>query len=259
MTGLIKGKKMLVMGVANKWSIGWGIADRFIDEGAEVIFSYFDERNRKSIEKLLSGKGLNPEDFGIYKCDVAEKEDFENLFKIIAKDHGKLKGVVHSIAYSNKDELRGKYYDTSKDGYLLAQEISSFSFVETAKYAKEVLEENGTLMALSYYGGEKVIKNYNVMGVAKAALEASVKYLANDFGEVGIRVNAISAGPIKTMSAKGVGQFDLIAKGFIERAPLKRMVTLEDLGNSALYLMSDLSSGVTGEILHVDCGFNITG
>lgn len=259
MAGLLKDKKVLIMGVANKWSIAWGIADKFISEGAQVIFSYNDERNKKSIEKLLAGRDLNSEDFGIYKCDVTVEEDIDSLFSSVAENYGKIDGVVHSIAHANKDDLRGKYYDTQKEGYLMAQEISSYSFVATTKRAKEVLNEGGSLIALSYYGGEKVIKNYNVMGVAKAALESSVKYLAYDLGEFNIRVNAISAGPIKTMSAKGVGQFDLIAKEFELKAPLRRMVTLEDLGKSALYLISDLSSGVTGEILHVDCGYNVIG
>lgn len=254
---LLENKNQVVMGVANKWSIAWGIARRFAQEGANLILTYYGEKSLRSIEKLLEEEGVVGAK--LYSCDVTSDEDIKRTFEVIAKDFGKIHGVVHSIAHANKDELQGHYYDTSREGYLMAQDISAYSLVAVSKYASELMTEGGAITTLSYLGGERVVKNYNVMGVAKAALEASVKYLAHDLGERQIRVNAISAGPVKTLAAKGVSGFNDLANAFVEKAPMKRMVTLDELGNSAIFLNSYLGSAVTGEVLHVDCGYFILG
>lgn len=253
----LKDKNIVVMGVTNKWSIAWACAKQLHEAGANLIFSYYGERSLRSLEKLAKSEDVQ----GILNvsCDVTSDEDIEAAFKTIGDEIGTIHGVVHSVAFSKKEELTGKYMNTSRDGYALAQDVSAFSLVAVTKYASPLMSEGGGIVTMSYLGGERVVMNYNVMGVAKAALEMSVKYLAHDLGEQGIRVNAISAGPIKTLSAKGVADFDKLCEGYEGRAPLRRMVKAEEVGNSAVFLLSDLSSAVTGEVLHVDCGFSILG
>lgn len=254
---LMNQQNVVVMGVANKWSIAWGIAKKFSEEGARILFTYYGEKSLRSIEKLVEEEQLTNCDY--FSCDVSSDEDIENTFKQIKERYQLIHGVVHSIGHANKDELRGNYYDTSREGYLMAQNISAYSFVAVAKYAQEIMPEGGCLTTLSYLGGERVVKNYNVMGVAKAALESSVQYLAHDLGERQIRVNAISAGPVKTLAAKGVSGFNDLANAFVEKSPMKRMVTVEEIANTALFLGSKLGTGVTGEVIHVDCGYFILG
>lgn len=253
----LKNKNIVVMGVTNKWSIAWACAEQLHKAGANLIFTYFGERSLRSIEKLAKSEGVE----GRYhiSCDVSSDDDIENAFKSIHDEVGVIHGVIHSVAFSKKEELAGRYCDTSRDGYALAHDISAFSLVAVSKYASDYMTEGGGIVTMSYLGGERVIKNYNIMGVAKAALEMSVRYLAADLGVNQIRVNAISAGPIKTISAKGVADFDKLCSGYEDRAPLGRMVKTEEVGNSAAFLLSDMSSGITGEVLHVDCGFNILG
>ena len=254
---LVDNKNIVIMGVANKWSIAWGIAKKMIENNANLIFTYLEERNKISIEKLLEKE--NYTNYMLVKLDVTIDEDYENAFKMIKEKYGHIDGMVHSVAFAKKEELSGNYFDTSREGYLLSQNISSYSFVKASKHASDLMNEKGQIICLTYLGGERVVLNYNVMGVAKASLEASVKYLAHDLGKRNIRVNAISSGPIKTTSAKGVGEFSKLMDGFIKKAPMGRLVNHEDLGNTALYLLSDLSSGVTGENIHVDCGYSVLG
>lgn len=257
MAGLLNDKNVVVMGVANKWSIAWGIAKMFLDEGANVAFTYTGEKTKNSIEKLLEEENYKSD--MIIECDVTKDEDIEKAFAVLGERFETIDSVVHSIAHANKDELRGYYFDTSREGYKMAQDISSYSLVAVTRYAKQYMTSGGSIVTLTYLGGERVVKNYNVMGVAKAALEASVKYLAHDLGEFNININAISAGPIKTLAAKGVGGFTDLARQFEEKAPLKRMVTQEEIAGAALFLCSRLGGGVTGEVLHVDCGYSILG
>lgn len=254
---LLENQTMVIMGVANKWSIAWGIAKKFSEEGARIIFTYYGEKSLRSIEKLVEEEQLSRCDY--FSCDVTKDEEIQKTFDDIRTKYEKIHGVVHSIAHANKDELQGYYYNTSRDGYLMAQNISAYSFVAVARCAQAIMPEGGSLTTLSYLGGERVVKNYNVMGVAKAALESSVQYLAHDLGEKQIRVNAISAGPVKTLAAKGVSGFNDLANAFIEKSPMKRMVTVEEIANTALFLNSHLGSGVSGEVIHVDCGYFILG
>jgi len=255
MGSLLKDKKILVMGVANKWSIAWAIAQKFHKEGAKLAFTYYGEKSEENLKKLVAEEGINDSIF--ISCDVTNDDDIKKAFNELKDDFGVLNGVVHSIAHARKDELQGAYYNTSREGFLMAQNISAYSLVTVTKHAKELMSEGGSIITLTYLGSERVVKNYNVMGVAKASLEASVRYLAVDLGEEGITVNAISAGPIKTLAAKGVKNFNSMLKGFEEVAPLKRLVSTEEVANTALFLCSDLGTGITGETIHVDCGFNI--
>ncbi|QXM06397.1 enoyl-ACP reductase FabI [Crassaminicella indica] len=257
MSTLLKDKNILIMGVANKWSIAWAIAKVFHKAGAKLAFTYLGEKTKKSIEKLIEQEGMK--DVLLLSCDVTKDTEIENTFDILRGEFETLHGVVHSIAHAKKEELEGSYVDTSRDGYMMAQEVSAYSLVSVAKYAKPLMLNGGSIVALTYLGGERVVKNYNVMGVAKAALEASVKYLAHDLGEENIRVNAISAGPIKTLAAKGIKDFNTMLKAFEEKTPMKRLINTEEIGNTALFLCSDLSSGVTGENIHVDGGYHILG
>ncbi|MBN2797098.1 MAG: enoyl-ACP reductase FabI [Clostridia bacterium] len=253
----LKNKNIVVMGVTNKWSIAWACAKQLHEAGANIIFSYYGERSLRSLEKLAESENVT----GILNvsCDVTADEDVEKAFNTIKEEVGIIHGIVHSVAFAKKDELAGKYVNTTRDGYSLAQDVSAYSLVSVSKYATPLMTEGGGIVTMSYLGGERVVQNYNVMGVAKAALEMSVRYLAHDLGEDNIRVNAISAGPIKTLSAKGVSDFDKLCAGYEDRAPLKRMVKVEEVGNTAVFLLSDLSTGITGEVMHVDCGFNILG
>jgi enoyl-[acyl-carrier protein] reductase I len=253
MDKLLHNKNILIMGVANKWSIGWGITLSCLSAGANIILTYQNERTEQSVRDLA---GEYP-DIALYPCDVTVDDDIKMLFERIKEDKGVLNGLVHSLAFAKKEELGGEYYNTSRDGYLLAQNISSYSLAALSREALTLMKEGGSIVTLTYLGGERAIPNYNVMGVAKAALEASVKYLAVDLGAHNIRVNAISAGPIKTLAAKGVKGFGEMLKSYEQKAPLKRTVTQSDVGDTALFLLSDMSRGITGENIHVDAGYHI--
>jgi enoyl-[acyl-carrier protein] reductase I len=255
MTLSLKGKTFVVMGVANKRSIAWGIARSLHNAGARLIFTYAGERLEKSVRDLV--ETLEGNDSLVLPCDVTNDEEIAACFATIKEQVGKIDGIAHCIAFANKEELQGEYMNTTREGFLLAHNISSYSLTAVAKAAKELMSEGGSIVTLTYLGGERVVTNYNVMGVAKASLEASVKYLANDLGKYGIRVNAISAGPIRTLSAKGVSDFNSILKEIEERAPLRRTTTQEEVGDTALFLFSNLSRGITGETIHVDSGYHI--
>jgi enoyl-[acyl-carrier protein] reductase I len=258
MTLSLAGKTYVVMGVANKRSIAWGIARSLHQSGARLIFTYAGERFEKGVRDL-AGTLEGGEDSLVLPCDVTSDEDIQKCFSAIKEEVGMIHGIAHCIAFANKEELAGDYMNTTRDGFLLAHNISSYSLTAVAKAAKDLMTEGGSIVSMTYLGGERVMQNYNVMGVAKASLEASVKYLASDLGKHGIRVNAISAGPIRTLSAKGVGDFNSILKEIEERAPLRRNTTQEEVGDTAVFLFSDLSRGITGENLHVDSGYHILG
>lgn len=255
MTGLMAGKRGLIMGLANDKSLAWGIAKALRSQGAELAFSYQGEALEKRVRPLAEELGS---DF-LIPCDVADMNSLDAAFDQIGQRWGKLDFLVHAIGFSDKNELRGLYVDTSLENFLLTMNISAYSFVAATKRARALMPEGGSILTLTYYGAEKVIPHYNVMGVAKAALETSVKYLAADLGPENIRVNAISAGPIKTLAASGIGDFRYILKWNEYNSPLRRNVTIEDVGGAGLYLLSDLASGVTGEIHHVDAGYNVVG
>ncbi|NSY37014.1 enoyl-ACP reductase FabI [Leisingera sp. ANG59] len=252
---LMAGKRGLIMGLANDKSIAWGIAKACADAGAELAFSYQGEALKKRVDPLAEQLGSNI----VLPCDVSDEASIDALFAELEAKWGKLDFVVHAIGFSDKNELRGRYVDTSRSNFQMTMDISVFSFTAVANRAEKMMSEGGSLLTLTYYGAEQVMPHYNVMGVAKAALEASVKYLAEDLGKDGIRVNAISAGPIKTLAASGIGDFRYIMKWNEYNSPLRRNVTIDDVGKSALYLLSDLSSGVTGENLHVDAGYHVVG
>ncbi|MGD6872327.1 enoyl-ACP reductase FabI [Sutcliffiella horikoshii] len=251
----LDGRTYVVMGVANKRSIAWGIARSLHDAGARLVFTYAGERLEKSVRELADS--LERNDSIVLPCDVTKDEEVHTCFQQIKEEVGTIHGVAHCIAFANKEELQGDYLNTTRDGFLLAHNISSYSLTAVAKEAKEIMTDGGSIVTLTYLGGEKVVPNYNVMGVAKASLDASVKYLANDLGKVGIRVNSISAGPIRTLSAKGVSDFNSILKEIEETAPLRRVTTQEEVGDTALFLFSNLSRGITGENIHVDSGYHI--
>jgi enoyl-[acyl-carrier protein] reductase I len=255
MTGLMDGKRGLIMGLANDKSLAWGISKRLAQAGAQLAFSYQGEALQKRVGPLAAEVGS---DF-LIECDVADMADLDRLFEALKARWETIDFVVHAIGFSDKNELRGKYVDTSLDNFLMSMNISAYSFTAVARRAREMMPNGGALLTLSYYGAEKVIPHYNVMGLAKAALETSVKYLAMDLGPENIRVNAISAGPIKTLAASGIGDFRYILKWNEYNSPLRRNVTIEDVGGAGLYLLSDLASGVTGEIHHVDAGYNVVG
>ncbi len=252
---LMQGKRGLIMGLANDKSLAWGIAKQLAAHGAELAFSYQGEALEKRVRPLAAEVGS---DF-LIPCDVSDMDVLDATFDAIEKRWGRLDFVVHAIGFSDKNELRGGYVDTSLENFLLTMNISAYSLVAVARRARPLMPEGGSILTLSYYGAEKVIPHYNVMGVAKAALETSVKYLAMDLGPENIRVNAISAGPIKTLAASGIGDFRYILKWNELNAPLRRNVTIDDVGGAGLYMLSDLSSGVTGEIHHVDAGYNVVG
>lgn len=253
---LMAGRRGLVMGVANDRSLAWGIAKSLAAHGAELAFTYQGEALEKRVRPLAESVGSNL----ILPCDVTDEGSTDALFNQLQKKWGKLDFLVHAIAYSDKEELKGRYLDTSKENFLQSMLVSCYSFTALCRRAETLMTEGGSLLTLSYYGAEKVIPHYNVMGVAKAALEASVRYLAVDLGPKAIRVNAISAGPIKTLAAAGgIGDFRYILKWNELNAPLRRNVTIEEVGDSALYLLSPLGRGVTGEVHHVDCGFHAIG
>ena len=252
---LMAGKRGLVMGVANDRSLAWGIAKAVADQGGELAFTYQGEALEKRVRPLAESVGAKL----VLPCDVTTAASVDDVFKVLGESWGKLDFVIHAIAFSDKDELKGKYVDTSRDNFLRTMDISCFSFTDICRRAAPLMSDGGSLLTLTYFGAERVMPHYNVMGVAKAALEASVRYLAADLGAQRIRVNAISAGPIKTLAASGIGDFRYILKWNELNAPLRRNVTIDDVGGAGLYLLSDLSSGVTGEIHHVDAGYHVVG
>jgi enoyl-[acyl-carrier protein] reductase I len=254
-TGLMQGKRGLIMGLANDKSIAWGIAQAVAAQGAELAFSYQGEALKKRVEPLAAQLGTPK----LFECDVASDDSIDALFSALQADWGGLDFLVHAIGFADKNELRGRYVDTSRAGFALAMDISVYSFTAVCQRASAMMGPGGSLLTLTYYGAEKVMPHYNVMGIAKAGLEASVKYLAEDLGKDGIRVNAISAGPIKTLAASGIGDFRYIMKWNELNSPLRRNVTQEEVGKAALYLLSDLGSGTTGENLHVDAGYHAVG
>lgn len=253
--GLMAGKRGLILGVANNRSIAYGIAKACVDHGAEIALTYQGEAFKKRVEPLAEELGAHV----VGHCDVTDSESLDTVFENVAKLWDRIDFVVHAIAFSDKEELTGRYVETTRDNFLRTMDISVFSFTTIAKRAEPMMTNGGSMLTLTYYGAEKVMPHYNVMGVAKAALEASVRYLAVDLGAKGIRVNAISAGPIKTLAASGIGDFRYILKWNEYNAPLKRTVSPEEVGDSGLYFLSDLSRGVTGEIHHVDSGYHVVG
>ena len=252
---LMAGKRGLIMGVANDRSIAWGIAKAASDQGAELAFTYQGEALQRRVKPLAEQVGSEI----VLPCDVTDDASIDAVFDTLKEKWGSLDFLVHAIAYADKDELKGKYVNTSRENFVRSLDISCYSFTAIARRANAIMNEGGSLVTLSYYGAERVMPHYNVMGVAKAALEASVRYLAADLGERNIRVNAISAGPIKTLAASGIGDFRYILKWNELNSPLRKNVSIEDVGGAGLYLLSDLSSGVTGEVHHVDSGYNVIG
>jgi enoyl-[acyl-carrier protein] reductase I len=255
MAGLMEGKRGLIMGLANDKSLAWGIAKALSAQGAELAFSYQGAMMEKRVRPLAQELGVPL----LVECDVADGANLDRAFAELAETWPTIDFLVHAIGFSDKNELRGLYVDTSLDNFLMTMNISAYSMVAVTKRARAMMPDGGSILTLSYYGAEKVVPHYNVMGVAKAALETSVKYLAMDLGPEKIRVNAISAGPIKTLAASGIGDFRYILKWNELNAPLRRNVTIEDVGGAGVYLLSDLASGVTGEIHHVDAGYNVIG
>ncbi|UWR27754.1 enoyl-ACP reductase FabI [Sulfitobacter sp. S223] len=252
---LMAGKRGLIMGLANDKSIAWGIAKQLADAGAQLAFSYQGDALKKRVDPLAAQLGSDI----VLPCDVGDEASIDALFEGLAEKWDSLDFIVHAIGFSDKNELRGRYVDTSRANFALSMDISVYSFTAVVQRAEKMMKNGGSCLTLTYYGAEKVMPHYNVMGVAKAALEASVQYLAEDLGKDGIRVNAISAGPIKTLAASGIGDFRYIMKWNEYNSPLRRNVTIEEVGKSALYLLSDLGSGTTGENLHVDAGYHVVG
>ncbi|EHS50366.1 enoyl-(acyl carrier protein) reductase [Rhizobium sp. PDO1-076] len=254
-SGLMAGKRGVIMGVANNRSIAWGIAKACHDQGAEIAFTWQGDALKKRVEPLAQELDA----FLAGDCDVTNLDSIDAVFNNLEAKWGKIDFVVHAIAFSDKDELTGRYIETTRDNFAKTMDISVYSFTAVAARAEKIMNDGGSLLTLTYYGAEKVMPHYNVMGVAKAALEASVRYLAVDMGGRGIRVNAISAGPIKTLAASGIGDFRYILKWNEYNSPLKRNVTTDEVGTSGMYLLSDLSTGVSGEVHHVDCGYHTVG
>jgi len=254
---ILKGKKIVIMGIRNKWSIAWGAAMSAYENGAEVIFTCSDMENTEKIEQLISEIPGSK----VYTCDAASDKSIEKCLEQIKQNHGKIDGILHSIAHANTEDLRNDFILTSRDGFAHATDVSAYSLVAITRIAKEkeMLNENASVVALTYFGSEKAVEGYNVMGVAKAALEASIRYLARDLGKMTVRVNAITAGPIKTLSAKGIKDFGTILDIVEEKAPLHRNVTTREVGDTASFLFSDMSSAITGEVIHVDNGFSTVG
>ncbi len=252
---ILAGKKGLIMGVANERSIAWGISKAAHEHGAELAFTYQGDALKKRVIPLAETLGSTL----TMPCDVTDSDSLKATFAEIAQKWGKLDFVVHAIAYSDKDELKGRYIDTSADNFTATMAVSCFSFTQVCQHAEALMPEGGSILTLTYYGAERVMPHYNVMGVAKAALETSVRYLAEDLGKKNIRINSLSAGPMKTLAASGIGDFRYILKWNEYNSPLRRNVNMDDIGGAGIYLLSDLSSGVTGETHHVDCGYNIVG
>ena len=253
--GIMNGKRGIVMGVANDRSIAWGIAEAVAKQGAEIAFTYQGDALEKRVKPLAEKVGSNI----IIPCDVSSDEAIEETFKLLKEKWDTIDFIVHAIAYSDKEELKGEYVDTTRENFYKTMDISVYSFTAIAQRAAKMMPNGGSMITLTYYGAEKVMPHYNVMGVAKAALESSVRYLAADLGSDKIRVNSLSAGPIKTLAASGIGDFRYILKWNQYNSPLRRNVTLNDVGGCGVYLLSDLSAGVTGETHHVDCGYHVVG
>jgi enoyl-[acyl-carrier protein] reductase I len=253
---IMKGKKGVILGVANDKSIAYGIAKACAAQGAQIAFTYLNDALKKRVEPIAAEFGSSNL---VYPCDVSKPEEIVALRESLQKDLGEIDFIVHSIAFAPKEGLSGRFHNISKEAFDIAMDVSVFSLIEVTKELKPLLSSNSSILTLTYYGGEKYIPNYNLMGVAKAALDMTTKYLAEDLGKDGIRVNAISAGPIKTLAAAGIGDFRFMLKWNEAHSPLKKNVTIDEVGNSGMYLLSDLSSAVTGEIHHVDSGFNIMG
>ena len=253
---IMKGKKGVILGVANDKSIAYGIAKACSEQGAQIAFTYLNDALKKRVEPIAAEFGSENL---VYPCDVSKPEEIVALRESLQKDLGEIDFIVHSIAFAPKEGLSGRFHNISKEAFDIAMDVSVFSLIEITKELKPLLSKNSSILTLTYYGGEKYIPNYNLMGVAKAALDMTTKYLAEDLGKDGIRVNAISAGPIKTLAAAGIGDFRFMLKWNEAHSPLKKNVTIDEVGNSGMYLLSDLSSAVTGEIHHVDSGFNIMG
>ncbi len=251
----MQGKRGLIMGVANDRSIAWGIANAAHAQGAELAFTYQGDALKKRVEPLAASVGSDI----VLPCDVTDLGSIDAVFETLKEKWGSIDFIVHAVAYSNKDELKGGYIDTTPENFEMTMNISCYSFTAVCQRARPLLNEGASLLTLTYYGAERVMPHYNVMGVAKAALEASVRYLAEDLGKSGIRVNALSAGPMKTLAASGIGDFRYILKWNEYNSPLRRNVNMDDIGGAGVYLLSSLSSGVTGETHHVDCGYNIVG
>lgn len=255
MTGLMQGKRGLIMGLANEKSLAWGISQKLAEHGADLAFSYLGEALEKRVRPLAEQLGSDL----CIPCDASDQASIDACFKTLGERWDSLDFLVHAIGFSDKNELRGKYVDTSLDNFLMTMNVSAYSLVAVTRAARPMMKDGGSVLTLTYYGAEKVIPHYNVMGVAKAALESSVQYLAVDLGPENIRVNAVSAGPIRTLAASGIGDFRYILKWNELNSPLRRNVTIEDVGGAGLYLLSDLASGVTGEVHHVDAGYHTIG
>ena len=251
---LLKGKKFVVFGVANKWSIAWAITQSLSDAGAQVALTYIDERTEDKVRSLAATLPIKPL---LLPCDVTKDDQVESVFAKIKQEFGTIDGLVHAIAFAKKDELEGSFVKTSREGFRIALDISAYSLISLTRVAAPLMENGGSIITLTYLGGERVVPNYNVMGVAKAALECCVKYLASELGEKNIRVNAISAGPVNTLAARGIGGFQDLVKVVGQKAPLRRNIEAEEVGDTALFLLSHLSRAITGEILYVDAGYQI--
>lgn len=249
------GKRGLIMGVANTHSLAWGISQKLAEAGAQLAFTYMGDALKKRVEPLAQSLGSSL----VLPCDASDETQIKKVFEELEKTWGQLDFVLHAIGFSDKEELKGEYVNTSKENFIMTLDVSCFSFTAVCRYARPLMKEGGSLLTLTYHGAERVMPHYNVMGVAKAALEASVRYLAVDLGGHNIRVNALSAGPVKTLAASGIGDFRYILKWNQYNSPLKRNVTLDDIGKSGFYLLSDLSTGVTGEVHYVDCGYHVVG
>ncbi len=252
---MFKGKKFLVLGVANDMSIGWAISQALHSSGAELAFTFVNEAIEKRVRPLAQSLGCE----NVVKCDVQSDDDLTSLAQYIESKWGKFDGIVHSVAYAEREDLKNRFHQTTRKGFQTALDVSAYSLIAVTGKLLPLLTPNSSVITLTYLGSERVVTNYNVMGVAKAALEASVRYLAADVGEQGIRVNALSAGPIKTLAASGIPKFREMLTHFAEKAPLKRNVTLEDVARTALFYLGESSNGITGEVTYIDCGFNIIG
>ena len=252
---LLKGKKIIIMGVRNKWSIAWGIALAAYREGASLIFTYRGDREKEGVEQLAA----ELDDVSSFPLNVTSDSDIDTFFETVKSKFGVVHGLVHAIAYAKKEDMQDSFINTSRDGFALALDISAYSLVAVSRRARDLMTEGGSIVTLTYMGAEKAYMGYNVMGVAKAALEASVMYMANDMGPEGIRVNAISAGAVKTLSAKGVKDFGNMLEIARQKSPLRRNVEVSEIGDAAVFLLSTLSNGITGEIIHVDSGMHIVG